>query len=450
MMKRIFFALATLALLAACEDDDSFSTSTSLRLTMASDTLSLDTVFSQVPSSTYAFWVYNRHDKGIRLTSVRLKHGNQTGFRVNVDGEYLDNTNGAQVNNIELRAKDSLLVFVELTAAESGSKQPQRLEEQLLFHLENGIEQQILLEAWTWDAKKLYSPVIDRDSTIQSDTPIIIYGGITVTEGAVLNLKGTSLFFHDGAGIDVYGSLKSNDCLLRGDRLDRMFDYLPYDRVSAQWKGIHFYGTSKDNTLIDTEIRNPIDALVCDSAMLDSTIVRLNLLRCIVHNCGGAGITATNANISLEDCQITNTQNDCLNVTGGITSIKNCTIGQFYPFDANRGAALRFSNRLPLICLSCEGSILTGYDDDVLMGELVQNEQSTDNIQEANFWFSRSLLRTPKVETADSLRFSDIIWESKNDSIEGKKHFLLIDEKLLQYDFHLDSLSTAKGLGCYR
>jgi hypothetical protein len=49
----------------------------------------------------------------------------------------------------------------------------------------------------------------------------------------------------------------------------------------------------------------------------------------------------------------------------------------------------------------------------------------------------------------DTLRFREIIWETPKDSIQGKQHFVLVDEKNLRYDFHLDSLSTAQGLGCY-
>ena len=74
--------------LVACQDDDQFSTSSGLRLTFPADTLMLDTVFSRTPSSTYTFWVHNDNDTGIRIESVRLKRGNQTGFRVNVDGIY--------------------------------------------------------------------------------------------------------------------------------------------------------------------------------------------------------------------------------------------------------------------------------------------------------------------------------------------------------------------------
>ena len=71
----------------------------------------------------------------------------------------------------------------------------------------------------------------------------------------------------------------------------------------------------------------------------------------------------------------------------------------------------------------------------------------TTNVFE--YQFRHTLLRTRKVETADSVRFEHIIWETPKDSVQGKMHFRLIDEKNLKYDFRLDSLSTAQGWGCY-
>ena len=164
-MKRIFYFLILL-MVVACKDDDSFSASSSLKLSFSVDTLKLDTVFGRTPSSTYSFWVYNRHDDGIRLQIVRLRRGNQSGYRVNVDGIYLDNANGAQTNDVEIRKKDSVLVFVELTAPEVYKDTPTLLEDDLLFLLESGTEQKVLLQAWAWDAIKLYSPVIEKDSVI--------------------------------------------------------------------------------------------------------------------------------------------------------------------------------------------------------------------------------------------------------------------------------------------
>ena len=238
--------------------------------------------------------------------------------------------------------------------------------------------------------------------------------------------------------------------MLRGDRLDHMFDYLPYDRVSGQWKGIHVYEKSMTVRLANTEIRNAENAIMLDSAGFDKEFIRLGMGNCIVHNAEGYGLCAVNSNIYVANCQFTNTLGDCVFIAGGQAEIVYSTLAQFYPFSAQRGAALRFTNffeemDLPLVNLRCEGLIVTGYDEDVVMGAV---RDTTANTFE--YRFVNSLLRTPRVNTADSVRFAGIIWETPKDSIQGKKHFVNIDEENLIYDFHLDSLSTAQGLGCYR
>ena len=446
-MKRIFYILAIAWCLVACQDDDKFSTSTGLRLTFPEDTLKMDTVFSRTPSSTYTFWVYNQNDTGIRMDRVRLKRGNQTGYRVNVDGIYLDNANGSQTSDVEIRRKDSILVFVELTPGETGQQDPVLLEDDLLFIHESGVEQKVCLQAWVWDAQKLYSPVISKDSLIESSVPLVIFGDIKVEEGATLTIRNTTLYFHDSSGIDVYGTLRTEDCVMRGDRLDDMFDYLPYDRVSGQWNGIRIRETSKDNKLLRTEIRNPLYGVVCDSAALDMDHYRVEMEQCVIHNCEGAGLSAVNSFVYLDHCQLTNTGGDCFAMYGGVAEIYHCTFGQFYPFSADRGAALRFTNFIgetvfPMY-LACMYSIVTGYADDVVMGEMLGEDGSTFDYE-----FKKCLLRTPEVTDNPQL-FEDIIWETPKDSIEGKKQFVKIDDDNLIYDFHLDSLSTAKGLGCY-
>ena len=181
-----------------------------------------------------------------------------------MDGIYLDNSNGSQISNVDIRRKDSLLVFVELTAQTTHQVDPKLVEDDLLFVQESGKEQAVNLRAWAWDARKLYDPVIEKDTLIESAVPLVIYGDLTVKEGAELTLRNTTLYFHDASGMEIYGSLKTEDCVLRGDRLDWMFDYLPYDRISGQWEGVHFYASSTDNELVDTEIRNATDAIVLD------------------------------------------------------------------------------------------------------------------------------------------------------------------------------------------
>lgn len=447
-MKRIFYFFSLLLALFACSDNDSFTTSRTALLTFGTDTMKMDTVFSNVGSSTYTFWVFNHSGDGIRLNTVRLRGGNQTGFRVNVDGTYLDNNLGSVVTGLEVREGDSLRVFVELTAAETRKENPQEVSDELVFTLESGVEQRVVLRAYAWDAVKMTDLVVSADTLIESSRPVVIYGsGIRVDSGAVLTLRNTTLYFHDGAGMNISGSLKTDHVIMRGDRLDHMFDYLPYDRVSGQWRGICFTRTSSANELVDSEVRNAYSAIILeDSAQLDTITPRLQMIRCVVHNAKGDGIVAFNSHLHLSHCQLTNTLGDCLAVYGGLCTIDHCTLAQFYPYSANRGAALRFADHWADVCyeanrLVCNGSIVTGYADDVVMFA------KRDSVRMFEYAFDDCLLRTPAVE--DTVNFRHVSWETQKDSVQGKQHFKLIDEKNLVYDFHLDSLSTAQGKGCY-
>lgn len=447
MIRRIFLFLSILSAFIACSDDDSFTTSPSAYLSFSVDSVKMDTIFSNVGSRTYDFWVFNHGNKGIRLKSVRLSQGNQTGFRVNVDGNYLDNSLGSIVTDMEVRKGDSIRVFVELTAPENGQLLPQLVEDQLVFLLESGVEQRVVLQGHSWDAISLRNVVVKTDSLIQSAKPIIVYGGLRVDSAATLTIRQSSLFFHDGPGLEVCGRLITDSVIFRGDRLDHMFDYLPYDRVSGQWGkdgGIIFRRSSTGNKLSHTEIRNAGKyGILIDSAAIDVDQLRLEMNHCVIHNSKGFGIASYHAYIQLDYCQLSNSQDDCLAVYGGIADVSNCTMAQFYPFVGGRGAALRFSNIMPLYGIFCDKCIVTGYDEDVVMGVAV------DTLKAYNFQFSNTLLRTPKIEDADTVLFKNIIWESPKDSIQGKQHFRLVDETNLIYDFRLDSLSTAHGLGCY-
>lgn len=450
MMKRLFFyiILAVSVAFASCEDNDSFGVSPSNIFTFSEDTINMDTVFSTVPTPTYSFWLYNNSGDGIRINQARLQRGNQTGFRVNVDGFYLDNSMGSLVNNIEVRDGDSIRVFVELTSATNGQDVPVLLEDDLLFLLESGVEQKVNLRAFSWDAQLMDSLVVKSDMIIESSKPIVIRKGIVVDSQATLTVNHpTTLYFGADAGIDVFGRLLVNqntegEVVMRGDRTDRMFPYLPYDRVSGQWKGIRIHSSSFENEIRNADIHSGYYGIICDSVGYDQNRMRLSLENVTIHNCKGPGVQAFNSNISIVNCQISNTLGDCLSVYGGNAFMVYTTLAQFYPFSADRGVALRFANydgeyNYPLHLFECYNSLVTGYADDVIMGE------TNDSTVTFNYHFQNSLLRTPVVE--DSVRFVNVIWETAEDSVQGKMHFINIDEDNLVYDFHLDSLSTARN-----
>lgn len=437
--------LACAALMAACSDDDSFSSAPGRQLSFSTDTLRLDTLFSGVPSAAKSFWVYNRTGDGVRCTSVRLERGGASGFRVNVDGEYLSPDRDYAVSDVELRNGDSLRVYVELTSPVNNTPEPTLDEDNIVFTLENGQEQRVNLSAWTWDALSMRNVVISGDLTIDGQgRPIIIYGGLRVDSAATLTIAaGTTLYFHSDCGMDVYGTLRSlgtpdNNVILRGDRIDKMFDYLPYDRTPGQWQGVRIHSSSYDNLLSYTDIHSTQDGVVIDSS--DVSRPKADFMGCIIHNCQGDGIRIVNSRVSLTNCQLTNTLGSCLSVDGGVVSVNGCTMAQFYPFDSSRGPALAFTSAHPLESLNVSNSIITGYADDQMMGTEVDSTAF-------NYAFDHCVIRTPRITTDDSVKFTNVIYEDIKDTTRfGEKHFIKVDLDQQDYDFRLDSVSAAIGI----
>lgn len=440
----IFLASAAIAF-CSCSDEDNFSTSATDLLTFSTDTISMDTVFSTVPSSTRSFWIHNKSGGSLRCTNVRLENGNQSGFRVNVDGAFLSPTDGYQVNDIEIRKGDSARVFVELTAPRSNRDMPRLVSDNIIFTLESGVSQKVNLNAYSWDAVFLRDMTIASDTTIRGDKPIVIYGPMTVAENATLKIEsGTTLYFHANAGLCVKGRLvctgtPENNVTLRGDRLDNMFDYLPYDFMSGQWQGIRLEETSYGNVVKYTDIHGAFNGLQVDSSDIDRTTLEMS--NSTIHNCQGAALRTVCSKITIDNSQLTNTLGSCLDIDGGDVSINNCTLAQFYPFDSNRGSALTFSAvSHPLKSFVCQNTIVTGYADDEMMG----GKPDEDSKNEFNFHFKNCIIRTPKIETEDSVNFENVVFEDVKDTTSmGIKHFVKIDSEKQRYDFHLSSASSA-------
>lgn len=437
----IFILLATLFAIVSCSDDDTFTTSRNNLLSFSIDTLRLDTTFSNVPTSTKTFWVYNQSGDGLRLSNVRLAQGNQTGFRVNVDGVELSAVNGFQANDLEVRNKDSIRVFVEMTSPFNNAASPQELSDDLVFTLESGVQQRVNLRVYSWDAQLIKGLRIARDTTITSSRPIVFQDTITVAEGATLSISaGTTLYFSNTAGIDVYGTLRSEGTAeqpvtLRGDRLDKLFPYLPYDRVSGQWQGIRFHKDSYNNLLSYTDLHSTYNGVVCDSAQTNQT--KLTIANSTIHNCQGFGLQAINSRIEVYNSQFSNTLFACASFIGGDAQLTNCTFAQFYPFDSNRGSALSLSNALgttdyPVQNFTAINCLATGYADDVVNIAIKEGVVF-------NYHFDHCLLRMEQPTDGDALsRFTEVMWENVNTYPNGGyRQFVAVDADRQYYDFHL-------------
>ena len=316
----------------------------------------------------------------------------------------------------------------------------------MIFTYDDGKEQKINLRAWAWDARMLRSLQVKKDTTISSQTPIVVYGGITVNENSVLTIaEGTTLYFHSGATLNVKGTLlckgtSTNNVVLRGDRLDKLFENLPYDRVSGQWKGIKIASSSYGNKLEFTDIHSTFTGIEVDSSDVSKEKLTLNAVS--IHNCLGDGLRATNANISVINSQISNTQKNCLAVIGGKTLLNACTIAQFYPFTSQRGVALWVDDKNKRVeRFECINSLITGLSSDE-MSILIDAK----NKDFSAFTLKNNVMRTPKIENFSGAQLENILYDVVNGTaIGGRENFKQIDFINMTFDFNLAKTSLAIG-----
>ncbi|MGN0220594.1 MAG: right-handed parallel beta-helix repeat-containing protein [Prevotella sp.] len=454
---KLCFLSLLLFTITGCISDETFSTDSSKRLTFTSDTISFDTLFSTIASSTKQTMIYNYSGENLRISTVRLQKGNQTGYRVNVSGSYLDNNTGSIIKDLEIRNGDSIRVFMEMTPKHNGALEPVKVEDNVIFTLESGIQQNLALRAQVWDAEIHESQlVISQDTVIRNSVPILLQKGLRVDSNVTLRIEAPSqLFFHSNTGLDVYGTLviagnQNDEVVLRGDRTDKMFPYLPYDRISGQWKGIRFYSSSNHNEITHADIHATEDAIICDSASSFSMDTEnLTVRYSKIHNCKGYGLKSHMNNILIADTEISNAQNDCVAIYGGLATIVHCTIAQFYPFTAERGVALRFQNfdkeyDYPLHGLQCYNTIVTGLGEDEIMGSRKEDQEDNAYV----YYFENCLLRTPQItDESQSEILKNVIWEKPDDEIQGAKHFRTTDMQNMLFDFRLSEQSTAIGKG---
>lgn len=438
------FFLFTL-FLYSCSESVSYSTSTSDKIAFSEDTVRFDTLISTIGSATKTMSVYNRNKDALRITHVQLGKGLSSPFRVNVDGQYLY---GGVGEDFEIRKNDSIVVRIEVTPPQVGSNEILTFSDVLTFRLESGIVQNVVLTAGSIDAYIIHGFVIDCDSTLFADKPYVIYDSLVVHPAAKLTLlPGTRLLFHDGASMEVYGSVDAEGTLdkpviFRGDRMDHMFDYLLYDNTPNRWEGINLHRGSKNNIFVNCDIHSGSYGIICDSTTVEENLLYIE--NTIIHNLGGDGLRLNNCVAQVVNSQISNTLGTCVYIFGGAYQFLHCTIAQFYPFDADRGDALYIANQVDgnyrdLYYSYFVNCVITGYGDDVIMGSIVEGQDYT-----CDYLFHHCYLNT--VVSEDTTRFSRIIYDTEDQPLQGSDNFQTIDTHNFIYDFTPDSLSTIRSL----
>ena len=449
----IVLAVGLALAVSSCRDERAFTTDPSHRLSFSTDTVAFDTLFTEVSSATYAFLIYNRNKADLRIAHATLAGGETSPYRVNIDG-----LSGDSFNDLAIRGGDSMYVFVEVTVAPRGEDEPCEVSDSMQFLLESGIGQQVIFTASGQDATVLRGEVIDTDTRLTAQRPYLIYDSLRVEAGATLYMEpGTRLYCANKVELQVHGRIEAigtvdEPIVFRGARTDRMFSYLPYDRLSAQWGGITLHETSSNNVFVHCDIHSGTYGLRAQSNSLEEP--KMEMHNSQIHNVDGDALQLTLCKASFTNSLFTNAGGHCVNILGGEMDFVHCTMANFFPWKSERGVAMNIANYVeeenavyPLLGVNIVNSIITGSKNDELMGTIIEKTDTTDWSQYAQFSFSHSLINSWKeAADPDTLHFAHIVWEHKDSTAYGRSNFRTIDHNNFIYDFHLDSLSVARGI----
>lgn len=375
-MKRYFYFsvfFCFLMLWSSCRKDFDF-TPTEGSLRFSKDTVYLDTVFSNIGSSTYTLKVYNTTDNNISIPKIKLQKGQNSNYRLNVDGMTGDTPlTGKEFTNVELLAKDSMYIFIETTidiqslatnstqflytdAIEFGQSNLQKVE--LVTLVKDAVfiyPQQLtnpdgstVIETLNFDVD---GDVIEDETNIQgrfledneliftNEKPYVIYGYAAVDSGKTLTIEaGARVHFHANSGLLVTSNasihangllssdteLMENEIIFEGDRLEPSFAEVP-----GQWQTIWLFEGSTNNTFNHTTIKNGTVGLLVDGNQDDAS--KLEVSNTQIYNSSNFGILGRATNITAENVVINKSGQSSFAATfGGHYDIVHATIANYW------------------------------------------------------------------------------------------------------------------------
>ena len=320
---KIFLSIVLLSLLflTACRKEN-FITSPDARVVLSADTLKYDTVFTTTGSVTQSFKIINDNNQKLRISSIKLMGGASSVFSMNVDG-----LAATEATNLEVAARDSLYVFVQVRVDPSADDLPFVARDSIVIAY-NGVEKKVQLEAWGQNAHFFRNKEIISDETWGNDRPYVVLGYLYVAPGATLTLeKGVRIYAHADAPVIIDGSLQANGekdtanrIYFQGDRLDQ-----PYSDYPAAWPGIYFREGSGDNVLNHVVIKNAYQGIVTEGPSPNAS-PKITLNQCIIDNAYDAGILGSRSSITATNCLVSNCGKNIVLEKGGSYDFTHCTV----------------------------------------------------------------------------------------------------------------------------
>lgn len=361
-LKVVLPLLLAVVFLVHCKKEV-ITTDPGAKLEFSSDSITFDTVFTTLGSTTQILRVYNRNDNAIRISEIWLDKMDSQ-FRINVDG-----MSEGPYKDVEILGKDSIFIFIEVTVDPNDESSPFVILENLNF-LTNGNKQEVVLEAWGQNAY-YYRPntfqqglpplsfLSDYDyfpvatiTDLPNDKPHVIFGYLVIDSAITLNIPpGTQLHLFQSAGIWAYrGSTlrvqgaPGDEVVFQGTRLESFYDDIP-----GQWDRILVNDGPQNHVFSNVIIKNGTIGIQAEDFYLDGGFEQapnaVYLYNAIIENNQAIGILSRNHNILCDNTLIYNSKSNMVALQGaGFHRFRQTTMANYWNLDRRGDELLLMTN----------------------------------------------------------------------------------------------------------
>ncbi len=353
----LYLMLALLFLGYSCKKENPISNDPSLKLSFSTDTLLFDTVFTSLGSTTHHLMIYNKHDDDLKISSIRLLGGEDSPYRLNLDGE-----SGTEFYDKVIPANDSLFSFMRVTINPNDLNTPFVVEDELEF-VTNGNTQTVKLLAWGQNANYIvgdkvtgaiagkYKIVADSLQTTiwTNERPYVIYGWALINSYGTLKIEaGTRVYCHQGSGIFswsdgqlIIDGTAEAPVVIQGDRLEAYYQDTP-----GQWDQIMLMDgrAGADHRISHAIIRNGFIGINCQSA-LKVTECALRIDNTIIENQSAFGIYSILYPVEAKNFVVANCGTTNFWAFGGDYRLVHGTIANYWDANEhNKNLAVQVTN----------------------------------------------------------------------------------------------------------
>jgi len=427
-------------------NDEIFSTNPKYKLTFSTNTLTFDTVFATVGSTTSKIMIYNRNNVALKISHLGIAGGKESSFKINVDGSLNANN---QFEDLEISAKDSMYVFVSVTVDPNDSNSPVFIQDSLVLQT-NGVNQSVKFQAYGQNVKIFRNKNILNDTTLTAEKPYLIYGNLTVDTAKTLTIKaGCKFYFHNNANMIVYGNLKAEGTFyepinMRGDRLDNLqfSTPFPYNNVAGQWGGLYLLWKGGNHILRHVNMNSGYVGIYFSNE--DRNVLpNLEITDCRIHNLLIYGLFIQNGNVQVANTEISNTSSNSVYLSGGKHSFIQCTIANYFDNSSVQPTSRDGKPSVMIMNLNRTAPMESVFRNCIITG----NEANEFSLVTRYPNLYNGIFDHCYIRKSDSLslpQFTNIRWYKNSDIVF--KSIRYDYEKNTYFNFMPDSISPARGL----